>query len=165
MVPCSYQAIDPAGGIRAPRVSRALWRPPFVAGMGSHEASLRGDVTQLTGMIMDLEVRDEDLTQVAAAAIRLEEAGDINGAVSLYKVGVSLGDLTCMTRLADVLSEPPTFMNVGLAEQLYKRACIAGHAPGCRNLAIMYKQLGKSALHDRYMALAKTRGDVWQLDE
>ena len=46
----------------------------------------------------------------------------MSGAVSLYKVGVSLGDLTCMTRLADVLSEPPTFMNVGLAEQLYNRA-------------------------------------------
>ena len=47
-----------------------------------------------------------------------------------------------MTRLADVLSEPSSLMDAGRAEQFYKRACVAGHAPGCRNLAIMYKHLG-----------------------
>lgn len=116
-------------------------------------------------MIVDLEVREEDIDQLTAEAIRREDAGDLFGAISLYKLGVSFGDLICITRLADVLSEPPSFMNVPLAEQLYKRACVAGHAPGCRNLAILYKHLGKSALHDRYMALAKQRGDVWQVDD
>lgn len=116
-------------------------------------------------MLIDLELSAEDITRLASAAISLEEAGDLSGAVSLYKIGVSLDDLICMTRLADVLSEPPTFMNVSLAEQLYQRACVAGHAPGCRNLAILYRQLGKAALYDRYMALAKTRGDVWQSDD
>jgi hypothetical protein len=111
------------------------------------------------------EVDQEDIDKLIIAGIRLEEEGDVDGAESLYKIGTSLGDFVCMTRLADMLSEPPEFKNIPLAEELYKKACVAGKASACRNLAIMYKQLGKSVLHDKYMKYAKSRGDVWQLDD
>jgi TPR repeat protein len=110
-------------------------------------------------------INSSDIDQLAASAILLEENGDFNGAIALYKIGISLGDVTCMVRLADLMSEPPQFKNVPLAEELYKRACIAGDASGCRNLAILYRQLGRSDLHERYMAYAKTRGDRWQTDD
>lgn len=113
-------------------------------------------------MDADLEVSQADIDHLYAAAVRLEESGDLEGAQSLYKIGISLGDLYCVTRLADVLSEPPAYLNVPLAEQLYLRACAAGDDAGCRNLAILYKQLGKSVLYERYMKLAKARGDEWQ---
>lgn len=116
-------------------------------------------------MINHLDIDEADLDELVVAAIGLEESGDLARAIALYKIGSSLGHLISMTRLANLLSEPPAYLNVPLAEQLYKRACVAGHAAGCRNLAIMYKQLGKTELHDRYMKLAKVRGDVWQMDD
>lgn len=116
-------------------------------------------------MKIELEISAEDLKRLTEIAILNEDSGNISLAISLYKIGIEFNDLTCMTRLADILSEPPDFIDVPLAEELYLKACVAGHAPGCRNLAILYKQLGRSALHDRYMKLAKSRGDVWQNDD
>lgn len=112
-----------------------------------------------------LEIQDADINVLAGLAIRMEDEGQIGAAISLYKIAISLGDLTCTTRLADLLSDEADFRDIPLAEELYLKACVAGHAPGCRNLAIMYKQLGKSVLHDRYMSLAKARGDVWQVED
>lgn len=127
-----------------------------------------GNLTEIGVYVMqsnDLEICGEDLDHLAGIAIGLEDSGDISRAIALYKIGIELGDLTCMTRLADILSDPPGFVNLEAAERLYKRACVAGHAPACRNLAIMYNQLGKSDLYSRYMKLAKSRGDVWQEEE
>lgn len=117
----------------------------------------------MTDFDLDFSVKDVDVLIVNA--IRLEDEENITDAMSLLKIGISLGDLTCMTRLADILSDPPGFVNVPLSIELYRKACVAGHAPACRNPAILYQHLGKSALHDRYMNLAKARGDVWQIEE
>lgn len=110
----------------------------------------------------ELGISKIDLDYLTEVAIQIEDSGDIDRASALYRIGSGFGNLTCMTRLADILSEPPSFLDLDAAEDLYKKACIAGHAPACRNLAIMYNQLGKSDLYGRYMRLAKSRGDVWQ---
>jgi hypothetical protein len=113
---------------------------------------------------VDLELDEDDIVALSALAIRLEDSGDLDGAILLYKIGIHFHDTVCMTRLANILSEPPTFKDVQLAEALYKRACIAGHAAGCANLAVLYQQLGKTQLSQKYMKLAKERGDPWQDD-
>ena len=84
-----------------------------------------------------LEIQDDDINALAGVAIRMESEGQLNAAISLYKIAISLGDLTCTTRLADILSDKAEFRDIPLAEKLYLKACVAGHAPGCRNLAIM----------------------------
>jgi len=109
-----------------------------------------------------IHVSDSDLERLCVAGIDAEESGDIEVAISLYKIASSLGDLTSMTRLADILSEPPKFQDVTAAEKLYMRACLAGHAIACGNLAILYNQLGKSVLSQKYLNLAKSRGDSWE---
>jgi TPR repeat protein len=111
-----------------------------------------------------LRMSAEDILRFSAIAVEMEESGNVDDAILMYKIGATLGELTCMTRLADILSEPPNYKNVSVAKALYERACVAGHAPACRNLAILYEQLGDSVRHERYMRLAKTRGDVWQND-
>lgn len=112
-----------------------------------------------------IDVTSEDIDCLLAKAIELEDKNDLDTAVSLYKIAVKLGDCTAMTRLADILSDPPNFFNIPLAEELYRKACMAGHAPACRNVAIMFNHLGKSDLYSKFMERAKILGDVWQDDD
>ena len=107
-------------------------------------------------------IRHPDVIAIAALGVSFEEAGRFEEAALLYRVGIHFGDNVCITRFADMLSEPPEYKDIPKAIALYEYACAAEDAAGCRNLAILYKQLGKLDLHDKYMALAKTHGDPWQ---
>ena len=108
---------------------------------------------------------DTYLEKSCAVGIELEDTGRIEDAIAIYELCILSEDLTAMTRLADILSEPPAYLDVQRAKALYKRACMAGHAPACRNLSILYGQLGETEKSERYYKAARDRGDVWQADE
>lgn len=110
---------------------------------------------------IELEINEKDTENLYVLGLHLEELGDLDGAILLYRFGFHFNDVMCITRLADLLSDPPLYRDVGTAELLYKRACIAGYHVACANLAIMYKQLGKTHLSQKYMKMAKDRGDPW----
>ncbi|TWB20659.1 hypothetical protein FBZ89_10658 [Nitrospirillum amazonense] len=112
----------------------------------------------------NLNVDDKDLENLGILAQKLEESGDTAGAVSLLKIGAHLGDTWITTMLADYLSTPPSFIDAKTAEVLYKKSCMAGSSAACSNLSLLYWQLGKTELAQRYWQKAKDRGSPWADD-
>jgi TPR repeat protein len=112
----------------------------------------------------NIDPDNDDVNRLLTLAIKCEDEGDTESAISLYKFCIYFGDETSMTRLADILSEPPNFRDLDTAIVLYKKACLKGDSSACNNLAILYQQLGQSVAYQKFMRLAKERGDPWQSD-
>jgi TPR repeat protein len=109
----------------------------------------------------NLDIDAEDFENLGILALKLEESGDVKGAVLLLKLGAHLGDTWTTTMLADYLSEPPAFIDVKTAELLYKKSCLAGSSAACNNLSVLYWQLGKTVQAQKYWQMAKDRGSPW----
>lgn len=112
----------------------------------------------------NLDVDDKDFENLGILAQKLQEEGEEKSAVSLLKIGASLGDIWTTTMLADYLSEPPSFLDVKTAELLYKKACLAGSSAACNNLSVLYWQLGKTVQAQKYWQMAIDRGSPWADD-
>ncbi|TWB56364.1 hypothetical protein [Nitrospirillum viridazoti] len=111
------------------------------------------------------EIDGATLEKLYALAWKHEDAGDRDAAVLLFKIGAHFGEPMSMCVLADILSEPPRFPDIKTAEELYKKAGMAGYATAFHNLAVMYGHVGKSELSQRYMKIATDRGaGPWEDD-
>lgn len=88
----------------------------------------------------------------------MQDSGNTEIAAIIYEVLILFGETSAMTRMADILSEPPEYINVQRAKELYRQACVGGDYSGCYNLAVLYEQLGDSLSAQKYYALAKARG-------
>ena len=88
----------------------------------------------------------------------LHEDGNVEWALIIYEILADLGETSAITRLADIISAPPEYMDVSRAKQLYKKACMLGDYAACHNLGVLYDDLGDSVSAQRYYSMASERG-------
>ncbi len=89
-----------------------------------------------------------------------EEAGNYDVARASFEQGASLGDVICLTRLANLFD-----LGLGCetdkaaAMQLYRRAWRRGSEIAANNIAILYREAGNSKAMFRWFKRAADRGD------
>jgi TPR repeat protein len=90
---------------------------------------------------------------------RLEEAGDIQGAIRAYRRAARDGDVSSQSNLGSLLDDKVKPPRRDEAIYWYKRAARRGHWVAASNLAIHYRNLGQPRWQMHWLKVAASLGD------
>jgi TPR repeat protein len=88
-----------------------------------------------------------------------EDAGDIRGAIRLYRKLATAGEVIAQSNLANLLDDK---IKPGKPEEAiywYKRAVRGGYYPAAWNLAMHYRNLGKLRWQMHWLRIAAKMGE------
>src|SRR5271154_3419124 len=89
----------------------------------------------------------------------LEDAGEIAQAIRVYRIGAKLGSDSAQNNLANLLDDYATPRRPAEAVYWYKRAARQGHDTAAENLAVHYRNLGKTRWQKHWLAVAAKMGN------